>query len=210
MASIVPGPRSKKESAAKKPGQDIAPTTKKVLEEARDDMLSQKHDLETTPDLVIPPKEPITTVSYGFDTLPFQDSAVFGTDAELDDDDLVIDDDFWKLGPRGPEATSKTLFANIITPPSALELQLENLSVLKKNQRVLRKNIQTLLAMGKYVPLKYDEHTSLRPFRPEDEQCRVAYETALGKTVDAMMATQRAHDVNEAIIKVMRFGNMDG
>ncbi|KAF3252059.1 hypothetical protein TWF128_006887 [Orbilia oligospora] len=182
MASIAPGPRSEK-PAAQNPGQDIVATTKKILEGVRADLVKREHDLEATPD-----------------------SAVFTMDPESEDD-LVLDDGFWKLGLNSPEAASKTPFSNIITPPSALELQLENLSVLKRNQRVLCKNIQTLLAMGKCIPPKYDEQTSLRPFRPEDEQCRVAYEAALGKTVDAIMATQRADDVNEEIIKIMRSGN---
>ncbi|KAF3182513.1 hypothetical protein TWF225_006427 [Orbilia oligospora] len=189
MASIAPGPRSEK-PAAQNPGQDIVATTKKILEGVRADLVKREHDLEATPGLVVAPKNPITTVSYSFDSLPFKDSAVFTMDPESEDD-LVLDDGFWKLGLNSPEAASKTPFSNIITPPSALELQLENLSVLKRNQRVLCKNIQTLLAMGK----------------PEDEQCRVAYEAALGKTVDAIMATQRADDVNEEIIKIMRSGN---
>ncbi|KAF3088156.1 hypothetical protein TWF706_010931 [Orbilia oligospora] len=183
MASIAPGPRSEKEPAAQNPGQDIVATTKKILEGVRADLVKREHDLEATPDLVVAPKNPITTVSYSFDSLPFKDSAVFTMDPESEDD-LVLDDGFWKLGLNSPEAASKTPFSNIITPPSALELQLENLSVLKRNQQ-----------------------TSLRPLRPEDEQCRVAYEAALGKTVDAIMATQRADDVNEEIIKIMRSGN---
>ncbi|KAF3149918.1 hypothetical protein TWF569_004834 [Orbilia oligospora] len=183
MASIAPGPRSEKEPAAQNPGQDIVATTKKILEGVRADLVKREHDLEATPDLVVAPKNPITTVSYSFDSLPFKDSAVFTMDPESEDD-LVLDDGFWKLGLNSPEAASKTPFSNIITPPSALELQLENLSVLKRNQQVLCKNIQTLLAMGKCIPPKYDEQTSLRPLRPEDEQCRVAYEAALAFTKD--------------------------
>ncbi|KAF3179620.1 hypothetical protein TWF132_006896 [Orbilia oligospora] len=159
MASIAPGPRSEK-PAAQNPGQDIVATTKKILEGVRADLVKREHDLEATPGLVVAPKNPITTVSYSFDSLPFKDSAVFTMDPESEDD-LVLDDGFWKLGLNSPEAASKTPFSNIITPPSALELQLENLT----------------------------------------------YEAALGKTVDAIMATQRADDVNEEIIKIMRSGN---
>ncbi|EGX52666.1 hypothetical protein AOL_s00007g449 [Orbilia oligospora ATCC 24927] len=207
MAPIVPGPSSGKEPAAKKTRQDTVAATKKVLEGVRADPVKRENDLEDTLDLVVAPKKPITTVSYSFDSLPFRDSAVFTTDPESEDDDLVLDDGFWKLGPKSPEAASKTPFSNIITPPSALEFQLENLSVLKRNQQVLCKNMQTLLAMGKCIPPKYDEETSLRPLRPEDEQWRVAYEAALGKTVDAVMATQRAVDFDEEIIEIMRSGN---
>ncbi|KAK6514019.1 hypothetical protein TWF506_008447 [Arthrobotrys conoides] len=83
----------------------------------------------------------------------------------------------------------------------ALDIQLVNRWVLRRNKNILRRNVEVLQGMETLTRPRNDERR--HPPSPEELQCRGSFEAAVQKAIDAVEMNAQAYETNERIIAIM-------